>query len=198
MATRYIIGILAIFSIFLAIIYYPWDPATVCGNMSCITLGDKQKFALKETYSETEQTYRALFSSGSRLLRIEANRVNPESAEAELNAAITRVKALFEKAPAPYPEEISDAIICDPDYVPAFTDTTIDTTRIRYFTGYLNNRMTFGSCSRNQAIYKGIVAFLYCQKSSLLIKLELIQPVAEFEAKADEIETQLRSITCSR
>lgn len=198
MTVRHTIVILFIFAAIFGIAYTLRPTSSLCSNLDCITLANKHKFIRKETYSETEQSYRALFSSGSRRLRIETNRMNSESAESELTAAVTRVKALFEKAPAPYPGEISDAIICDPDYIPSFTDTTVDATRIRYFTGYLNNRMTFGSCSKDQAVYKGIVAFLYCKKASLLIKLELFQPVREFEEQAKEIETQLLSLTCSK
>lgn len=198
MAKRYFSGILIIFALILGAVYYPRAPASACSQMDCITLADKQKYTLKEKYSETRQSYRALFSSGSRWLRIEANKVSPESSESELSAAVARIKALFDKAPAPYPGEISDAIICDPDYIPSFTDKTVNDTRIRYFTGYLNNRMTFGSCSKDQAVYKGIMAFLYCQKSSLLIKIELIQSTQEYESSADEIEAHLLSVACSK
>lgn len=173
-------------------------PASLCGNLRCISFSGKQTYTQKDIYTDTSEAYRALYSSSTHTLRIEALKISADQSDEALKAAVTRMKALFEKAPAPYPGEISDTIVCDPDYIPVFREATSSGgSLLSYFTGYLNERLTFGSCSENQAIHKGLLAYLYCPASTLLIKLELIQPTAEFNATLQATEKQLLSVTCS-
>lgn len=175
----------------------PPPPESLCDNLRCISIDKRQLYTRKELYADTPQAYRALYSSPTHTLRIEVTKITDEQSNKELTAAITRLKALYEKAPAPYPGEISDAIICDPEYIPSFREaTSTGKVRLSYFTGYLNNRLTFGSCSADQAVNKGILAYMYCPTNTLLIKLELIQPTAVFEDAPLETEKQLFSITC--
>lgn len=172
---------------------------SVCSNLSCIRFRSQEQFTLKDNYADTLDTYRALYSSPTHTLRIEAKKIADDQSAAELMAAVTRINALFEKAPAPYPGEISDAIICDPNYIPLYKEATTSAgTHVSYFTGYLNDRLTFGSCSEDQAVNKGILAFMYCPKSSLLIKLELILPANTFDAASEETEKLLHSVACAK
>ncbi len=116
-----------------------------------------------------------------------------------LDASVLRMKALFEKAPAPYPGDISDAIVCDAAFVPSYkTAELADGTTVRYFIGYLNNRMTFGSCSQNQAVYKGIMAFFYCPASSMTLRLEFIAPTKDFEDHETALTQQFLATRCGK
>lgn len=172
-------------------------PASLCGKLRCIRMDTLSSFVKQDLYSDTENTYRALFTSGRRFLRIEAQKTAPLASDAELNAAITKVKAMYEKAPAPYPGEISDAIICDPSFIPTYEEIKQDDTKTAIFVGYLNNRMTFGSCSQDQAVYRGILALTYCRKQSLLLRLELIAPTDTFRENENELMNQIRSLRCA-
>jgi len=179
------------------IIHTSTKTTSLCDNLHCISVTGQQTFSRKELYADTGETYRALYTTPDRTLRIEARKVSANLSEIERKAAVTRIKAMFEKAPAPYPGELSDAIVCDPDYIPIYREATSSAgTRLSLFTGYLNNRLTFGSCSEDQAVNKGILAFMYCPASSLFIKLELIQPTSVFEAAPEEIEKQLFTVAC--
>ncbi|MFZ5535742.1 MAG: hypothetical protein ACOY3M_06345 [Patescibacteria group bacterium] len=169
------------------------SPVSLCENLTCITIPNRTIFHLKEEYADTADTYRALYESPSSLLRIEAKKTLKQQADQELDGAVSRMKALFEKAPAPYPGEISDAIVCDDRYIPRYTEAN----GIRYFTGFLNNRLTFGSCSQDQAVYRGIMGFLYCPKSSLLIKLELIAETQEFTSHEKEFTDRINALSCN-
>lgn len=134
----------------------------------------------KDIYTDTPTTYRALFTEDHRLIRIEARRVPASEAPKELEAAIARVNGMFAKAPAPYPGEVSDAIVCDPALAPSFHTTQSANGPIPYFIGFLNDRLTFGSCSQNQATYRGLMAFTYCPTKSILLHIELIETAPAF------------------
>lgn len=196
------ISALVIFFSFLGLLLVlqkPSAPPSLCDNLNCISINGQETFSQEQLYADTQETYRAQYTSGSHTLRIEAKKIPAEQSEVELMSAVTRMKAMFEKAPAPYPGELSDTIVCDPEYIPTYRETTASAgTRIYYFTGYLNNRLTFGSCSADQAVNKGMLAYLYCPADSLLIKLELIQPTSIFEAAPGETEKQLFSVTCNK
>lgn len=181
----------------LAGLWWKSRPTTLCAHLSCIRMKDTSGFLVKDIYSNTEQTYRALYTQADRFIRIEAQRTTPGSAQEELDAAVTKVKAMYEKAPAPYPGEISDAIICDPRFIPTYEEIKQNDRRTALFIGYLNNRMTFGSCSQDQAVYRGILALTYCPKRSLLIRLELIAPTADFDSNENALTGQMRTLSCA-
>jgi len=103
------------------------------------------------------------------------------------------MKALFEEAPAPYPVDVSDSVVCDPSFAPVFQ--TNDT--LAYFVGYLNNRMTFGSCSKDQAVYRGVLAFLHCPQRESVLQIELIIPKEKYTEKGSVLTEQFLSLRCA-
>lgn len=194
--TRTVIGLLIITAGLMTAATRLYRPASLCRNLTCIRMDGTGPLALHETYTDTPDVFRGLFTGEGRFLRIEANRTAPESSRQDLNAAITKMKAMFEKAPAPYPGELSDTIVCDPRFVPTYETLQRNGTDIHIFVGYLNDRMTFGSCSREQATYRGALALLFCKNRSLLLRVELIAPVADFSAHEKELTDQIRSLQC--
>ncbi len=169
----------------------------VCEQLNCIRMNGLSTYQEKEIYSNTPLIYRALFSHDERLLRIEARQIAANSAAQELNASVTKMKAMFENAPAPYPGEISDTVSCDQKFVPTYTEMNNNNSRLNVFVGYLNNRLTFGSCSLDQAVYKGALIFTYCPQTSLIVRLELIAPTHDFETHETEIMEQIKTFRCS-
>lgn len=172
------------------------SPDSLCSNLQCIRMLHRDDFLQKELYMDSPTTYRALYQSNARMLRIDATHTPNESSDAELTAAITRMKALFEKAPAPYPGDISDAIVCDPAFAPTFHEIQNGQTHISYFEGFLNSRMIFGSCSVDQAVYTGIAAYTYCPKQSLLLRIELFSSIRDTTDDKQELTNQIRSLEC--
>lgn len=168
----------------------------ICTNLSCIQMQNISTFSRADTYTDTPSVYRALYTDKDVFLRIEAQKIPATDAESLISTDITRMKALFEKAPAPYPGDISDAIICDPKYVPVYRETTTPDGQLRYFTGYMNNRLTFGSCSQSEATYRGFMGFVYCKKTSLSIRVELMAPIDTFTKHEDTFTKQLLSLRC--
>lgn len=196
-----IAGIIAS-AIFVSLGIYIWKtitPRSLCSELSCVVIPGGSTYRLKEIYTDTQTVYRSLYSSGNRFIRIEAQHTDPIQGAANLDASVLRMKALFEKAPAPYPGDISDAIVCDPAFAPIYRTATLsDNTLMRYFTGYLNNRMTFGSCSQDQAVYKGIMAFMYCPTKQLTIRIELIAPIHDFLSNEEAFQKQILALRCEK
>jgi hypothetical protein len=153
-------------------------------------------FTRTDTYTDTPSVYRALYTDKNTYVRIEAQKIPAIDAEARISTDVTRMKALFEKAPAPYPGDISDAIVCDPKYVPVYREMATSDGKLRYFTGYINNRLTFGSCSQNEATYRGFMAFMYCKKTSLSVRVELMVPADIFTKHEDAFTKQILSLRC--
>ena len=198
-STRY--TALLFLTILSGILIHKWwsmRPVSLCKNLSCIQMDDSSLFRSKDTYSDTQSAYRALFEYNGRFLRIDAQRSAQTSAGQELDAAVTKIKAMFEKAPAPYPGEISDAIVCDPAFVPTYEEVTSGKTRLSLFVGYLNNRMTFGSCSQSQAVYRGALVLMHCPEQSLLIRTELIAKTDDFASHEQALMNQIRSLRCGK
>ncbi len=170
-------------------------PKLLCDNLNCFTIKNQYSYTQKELYTNQSDRYRALWTAGNRLLRVDARTVIESTANEELHAEIARMKALFEKAPAPYPGDISDAVTCDPSYIPTYHERK--TSNLFYFVGFLNDRLTFGSCSESDARYKGIMAFTYCSETKTLLRIELIGPIADFTADPNAYTDTLMSLSCT-
>ncbi len=196
MPRKFAVVILFLSVIAAGIVWQKNTQPSLCKNLDCFLMKDSDGFTVKELYTDTKDAYRALYKNANRYIRIEARVINPSQKDAELQAAVNRMRALFEKAPAPYPGEISDAIVCDPAFIPMEKELKNANTSLTYFTGYLNNRMTFGSCSLDQAVYKGIAAYTYCPANNLYINIELFTPTEEFEANSPAVENQIRTLRC--
>ena len=178
-------------------IWIKHHPSSLCNNLSCIHIQNSSSYHLQDIYADTATAYRALYTSSNGYIRISVQKANAQNAKKYLDASVLRMKALFEKAPAPYPGDISDAIVCDPLFEPTYQTITTTHGVIQYFIGFLNNRLTFGSCSKDQAVYKGIMAFTFCPSHSLNIQIERILPVEKFATDEDTITTQFLSFTCA-
>ena len=170
--------------------------AYLCDNLSCIHVPRSSSYVLRETYIRTPTLYRALYASGSDYLRIESQRILRKDSDQAVLAAVAQMKAMYEKAPAPYPGDISDAVVCDPDFVPTYKEIPRRSGTLYLFRGYLNNRMTFGSCSKSQAVYKGYLVYMYCAQSQQFVRTEFIYPVSEFAAREVDIEKEIQQVSC--
>lgn len=146
-----------------------------CKRLNCLQMKNLEKFKVKDVYQDDRAVYRALLFEGNDFLRVEV-RSNMQENEAGkyIDAEIVRMKALFQNTASPYPGEISDEIVCGEEFKPVFKTTQQNNIRIFYFTGFLNERLTFGACTKDQAVYKGVLARFYCSKQKQLFTLELI------------------------
>lgn len=180
--------------------YVLWNaqrPTSICHNLRCISMSHTNSYQLQELYSDTPDIYRALFSKDKNRIRIEARRVPKASSMQQMNESVTRIKAMFENAPAPYPGELSNTVVCDQKFIPTYEEIHENNTPISLFVGYLNNRLTFGSCSQNQAVYRDALAFIYCPAQSLLIRLELIASTEDFALQEKELLQQIKTLQCN-
>lgn len=175
-------------------VYRHFRNTSLCSDLSCVNFPGKTRFSLKEMYIDTPLTYRALYTDTSTYLRIEVNHVTGHSAREETDAQVARMKALFEKAPAPYPGDISDAITCDDKHIPSYTKEG----NLQYFIGYLNNRMTFGSCSDSDIVYRGIDALFSCTDTNQAVRIEFIEPLASFNKDETQLIQTVRNMTCAK
>lgn len=169
-----------------------------CSKIECLYFEEIDKFNLKDIYEDSKSVYRALFSHNQDYLRIEIRSdVKQETADRYINAQITRMKALFENTRSPYPGEISDTISCDEKFKPDIKSDLINGINVTHFSGFLNNRMTYGACTDDQAEYRGVFTLFYCQKQNKLYQLEIFSPKEFYEANQPKYNSILNSIRCN-
>lgn len=167
-----------------------------CLQLHCLEMKGLNQFQVKEVYQNDKNIYRALLSKNDDLLRVEVHyNTLPNVASQSLQAEVTKMKALFENAPAPYPGMISDEIQCDKKFKPVYRTENINGLPIHSFDGFLNDRLVFGACTENQAIYRGLMALFYCPDQKQVYTLELIAPNNQAGANNDYFE-DLSSLKC--
>ncbi len=168
-----------------------------CQEIRCISITGLDKYSLKEIYQKTNSVYRALYTNDKNMLRIEIrNGINQNEAQKSIDAQTARMEALFADATSPYPGDITNEISCGEKFKPKMTIENINGIRITHFTGYLNNRLTFGACTEDQAVYKGIEALFYCNNQSKLYQMEIIAPTKMFSENENAYYNLLESIHC--
>lgn len=184
--------------IVILLIFYA-QKLNVCKKLGCLSMQGLNDFKTQEVYQEDDNIYRALLSKDSDLLRVDIRSdISEPEGKSHIQAQITRMKALFENAPSPYPGEISDEIACGEKYKPAFFDEEINGIQVSYSTGYLNNRLVFGSCTEDQAVYHGILALFYCPNLKQLYQIEIIAPADKFTSSPQSYQQMLKSISCKK
>lgn len=168
-----------------------------CQKLNCLKMKNLDKFKVQEVYQDNGRFYRALLSDKNDLIRVEVkSKVEEDEAEKNIEAEITRMKALFQNAASPYPGEVSDEIECSEEFKPVFKTMKETNPKISYFSGFLNSRLTFGVCTQDQAVYKGILALFYCSKQKQVFQLEMIAPKEEFSASPEKYQEMVESAAC--
>ena len=169
-----------------------------CRRLSCVTMNGLNDFKIKDIYQESNSTFRAFYANKEKMLRVETIfQLDRFTASQYINADISQIKGLYTDALAPYPGIASNRITCDIRYQPLFDKMlTADKLEISYFIGYLNNNLTYGSCTEAQVIYKGISAYFYCSKKKLVYHLEIIAPRKAFESSIKDYQNMIGSIKC--
>lgn len=189
--------ILIALSLFFAIFFILSQKGTFCTRLRCLSMKNLQEFTVQEIYQDDGGIYRALLARDDDLLRVDVRSgISRAEAEQSIQAQITRMKALFESAVSPYPGEISDEIVCGEEFIPVFEQSEINSIHISRFTGYLNDRLVIGACTKDQAFYKGVLVLFYCPDQAQLFQLELIAPKEDFLASEDKYQDMLVSIRC--
>lgn len=110
-----------------------------------------------------------------------------------------KIRALYDRAPAPYPGEITDTITCDTEFVPVVSKKRspggTDMAIVSNY--YLTNRMIHGACTDDIAFYRGYTAFFYCEHRKNVYALEFIGPkTASVSAFDPRIERVVSGLLC--
>ncbi|MDO8551805.1 MAG: hypothetical protein Q7S03_03965 [bacterium] len=151
-------------------------------------------YKIKEVYEDSPQIYRALLSKGKNFLRVEVKSdISTQDANSYIRSEVTKMNGLFENALAPYPGQISDEIVCPGQFKPVYKSEKINNLEVTSFTGFLNQRLTFGACTEDQAVYKGRINYFYCPAKEKIFALELITPNQD---KPDEFLQEINTVRC--
>lgn len=169
-----------------------------CLNHACFSFRDKRLWKLVETYEQNQISWRGYFSHPEYTIRLERiSNVSQKQADEFNKIRVMKLLGLFDNARSPYPGEISDEVVCGdankPQQQRILTKTNLP---IDLVAGYLNNRLQYGTCERDQAVYQGFVSMFYCSKSRQWYQFELIYPIQQKAKSIDTIASELALIAC--
>jgi hypothetical protein len=154
------------------------------------------KYRLQEVFQENNHAFRALYKDNDDVLKVEVIYNMPEKdSQQYVNAGVAKLQGVYTDALVPYPGVASQQTGCDTKYQPVLKKIKTNT-KISYFTGYLNDNLTFGTCIEDQITHKGILAFFYCPKSKQAYNLEIVASKAAFEKDPNKYKNMVESINC--
>jgi len=191
----FIFIITVLLSVSIIVIYR--SPQLSCKKYTCLSLSLLNKAKEKEIYENSSKSFRGLYETPEGLLRVESAKLSPKEAENMIKIRLMKMEGLFENARSPYPGPLSDEISCDNKYKPSPKIIDTNTTKITYVSGYLNNRLQYGTCIDDQITHKGFTALFYCQNHQSWYQFEILVPIEK--AQKDEYYFKLfQSIVCQR
>ena len=146
-----------------------------CSTLQCITINHLSLTSINTEYESTRKTYRALFNTPYGLFRIEKQSgISKKDADNLTTVTVMTVQGLFDNARSPYPGPLSDEITCDNKFVPTPEVYQTQQTTMTWFSGYVNNRLQYGTCIDDQIAYKGYTALFYCKNNRTWYKAEIL------------------------
>lgn len=167
-----------------------------CDELQCIAFPLLANTVKREILEKTDVSYIALYTLPDVRVRVEKRKKLSQS-DANILTKITvmRMQGQFETARSPYPGMLSDAITCDKKF--DINPRTIQnkTQSLVFFTGFLNNRMQYGSCLDSEIRFKGLNAIIYCQSHQSWYRIEALIPI-ESDADLSSFTNQLQHISC--
>lgn len=179
-----------------ALLFFFYREITLCRNYTCIDLPLLANAKETEVYEQTKTSYRALLSASDGQIRFSRHSGLTKTDAATLTqVTIMKIQGLFDNALSPYPGPLSSVVRCDDKYKPTPKIEKNGLTEITMFTGFLNNRLQYGSCIDSQLTHKGYSAIMYCEKEQAWYHVELIVPL---DGKPDDtrIFNQLQEASC--
>ncbi len=169
-----------------------------CMHINCIEIQDKNQYKVKDIYEESKYAFRGLYQNGNILMKVETiPDYSASDAKQAVQAERDMIEGTFEDAAAPYPGEFSDVISCDPKYKPVYASKAQNGIDLSYFTGYVNNRLVFGSCVKDQAVYRDTLAMFYCPKQKTFYQLEIIIPSKQDSSNPNIRQEIISSLGCN-
>lgn len=188
-----------IISILIVLLFLLFWKIFSCRRLSCITMNGLDNFKKNDIYQENNNAFRALYKNKDEILRVESiTQLDQFKANQYINADIAQIKGLFTDSLAPYPGVASNTVACGIKYKPLFNKiVTANKLEVSYFVGYLNRDLTYGSCTENQAVYKGISAYFYCSKNKQAYHLEIFAPKKSFELSIKDYLNTINSVKCN-
>lgn len=194
MHTRYLRLILLFLTSGAALFYYL--NRQQCAGLECISFTRKEKYSIRTLYEDTDKAYRTLLKSGSITVRVEKYlNTKPIQAQSNNEYKLMQLSSLYEDAKSPYPGALSDRISCDNQYKPVIRAYKSGGMDIRSYSGFLNDRMQYGGCLREQIAYSSRAVIFYCPGHKAWYHLEFINPIGESTAVLD---LMARSVSCLR
>lgn len=153
-----------------------------CSAYSCISFDGKDTYHVKEEYENSSKVYRAMLQNGNVHIRIEAYAdISAEKAASYNKIKEMNIESLYETAKSPYPGALSNEIECGTEYRPHMGKMTTNGIQITYIRGYLNDRLQFGSCIKEEIKYTSYLALFHCASQKTWYQFEVITPLNETE-----------------
>ena len=189
-----------ILSLFVLVILFVgiviWTKGIKCRGIDCLNGENLNEFTFEETYQDDQTAFRGLYKREDTILRLETYYNVPKGQiDERIASTIARLRGLYERAPAPYPGEVSDEIRCDRSLAPVVHEQTEDFPK--YAEIYLTDRLSYGVCDYKQANYRGILSFLTCPNRQIFTQMEFISTQNSFRNNEEEIKSIIRSLSCS-
>lgn len=173
-----------------------------CHRLSCVGFEGSGDWHVAQVYEESSQSvFRALYKGSSdMLLRVDVrDNINPSTAKDYIHGRIAGMKALYDNIRSPYPGLISNEITCEESLKPSYTSFTTSKGLLIYqIDGFLNNRLVFGACTKDQIAYQGITVLFNCPSRKQLYDMEFIAPIGSPPAggSQEKFQTIAQSIEC--
>lgn len=159
---------------------YHFFVSSQCLGYSCISFAGMERFRIEEEYENSSKTYRALLRDNEVRIRIEMYAdISSEDAASYDKIKVMNIESLYETAKSPYPGALSNEIECGKEYRPQVGKHTVNTVPSTYIRGYLNDRLQYGACLKEELEYESFLVLFHCPSQKKWYQFEIITPLGQ-------------------
>ncbi len=188
--------IFTILVLLLVILFYKGQPKTLYDQFKLwkTSMDNTKEFMITDV-SKSSFTDKIIieisaqkFGENLKIRKIE--NMDKQDADTYIDEKRFETDSLFYTVPSPYPDVITQIIVCPDEFHPIINETEDKDRGLIFYILYAGERFNYGVCSEDLIRYKSILAFIYCKDKEELYQVELFTPVDEFnQTSIDMIES---------
>lgn len=159
-----------------------------------VTLTKAEKFKIENPKDINKDSYRITAKSGNDIIKIKRlTDFDNNDKKSFIKNELLSIDSLFEERVSPYPESITNEVICSDTYKPQKEEIHSTKYEATFYFIYAGERFNYGVCSEDLIVYESIYSLFDIKNKPEAYQLEIFTPKNNPESKKEELRDIIKS-----
>lgn len=159
-----------------------------------IKLAKSENYKIGNPKEVNRNTLSISAKSGENILKIEhLTDFSNNDKQSFIKNELLSIDSLFKEMPAPYPDMITQTIVCPEKYKPKIETKENEKYKATYYEMYAGERFNYGVCSEDIISFYAIYSLIDIKNKLEVYQIEIFTPKSASQDKKDELKNIIRS-----